>query len=251
MLAEVARDSVACLMVGSQAALLVGDDVALLLRAHHDLDGGFLDLLFGDGLLALTGGQQCSLVHEVLQISAGEASRGAGNRFQAHIGAEGLVLCMDAEQNLLAALDVGQTDVDLTVKAARAQQRLVQNVRAVRGSHDDDAIVGVEAVHLDQQLVQGLLALIVTAAETCAALTAHRVDLIDEDDGRHRLFGFSNRSRTREAPTPTYISTKIGTGNRVERHTGLTGTGTGQQRFCRYPEGRQAVRRAECVRPGS
>ena len=40
----------ACLMVGSQAALLVGDDVALLLRAHHDLDGGFLDLLFGDGL---------------------------------------------------------------------------------------------------------------------------------------------------------------------------------------------------------
>ena len=70
---------------------------------------------------------------------------------------------MDA-QNLLAALDVGQTDVDLTVKAARAQQRLVQDVRAVRGSHDDDAIVGIEAVHLDQQLVQGLLALIVTAA---------------------------------------------------------------------------------------
>ena len=29
------------------AALLVGDDVALLLRAHHDLDGGFLNLLFG------------------------------------------------------------------------------------------------------------------------------------------------------------------------------------------------------------
>ena len=52
MLAEIARDSVACLMVGSQAALLIGDDVALLLRAHHDLDGGFLDLLFGDGLLA-------------------------------------------------------------------------------------------------------------------------------------------------------------------------------------------------------
>ena len=33
-------------------------------------------------------------------------------------------------QNLLAALDVGQADVDLTVEAARAQQRLVQNVRA-------------------------------------------------------------------------------------------------------------------------
>ena len=149
-------------------------------------------------------------------------------------------------QNLLAALDVGQTDVDLTVKAARAQQRLVQNVRAVRGSHDDDAIVGVEAVHLDQQLVQGLLALIVTAAETCAALTAHRVDLIDEDDGRHRLFGlFKQVAHTGGTDADVHLD-EIGTGNRVERHTGLTGTGTGQQRFAgtRRADKQYAVRNA-------
>ena len=152
---------------------------------------------------------------------------------------------MDA-QNLLAALDVGKTDVDLTVKAARAQQRLVQNVRAVRGSHDDDAIVGIEAVHLDQQLVQGLLALIVTAAETCAALTAHRVDLIDEDDGRHRLFGFFKQvAHTGGTDADVHLD-EIGTGNRVERHTGLTGTGTGQQRFAgtRRADKQYAVRNA-------
>ena len=80
---------------------------------------------------------------------------------------------------------------------------------AVGGGDDDDAVVCAKAVHFDQQLVQRLLALVVSAAETCAALTAHRVDLIDKDDGRAQSFWpVSNRSRTREAPTPTYISTK-------------------------------------------
>src|SRR6202041_2464351 len=47
---------------------------------------------------------------------------------------------------------------------------------------EDDAVVGLEAVHLDEELVEGLLALVVSAAEACAAVTADRVDLVDEDD---------------------------------------------------------------------
>ena len=46
----------------------------------------------------------------------------------------------------------------------------------------------VEAVHLDEQLVERLLALVVTAAEPGAAVTADGVDLVDEDDrGRRGL----------------------------------------------------------------
>src|SRR6202041_2825601 len=55
-------------------------------------------------------------------------------------------------------------------------------VGAVGGGDDDDALVRLEAVHLDEQLVQRLLALVVTAAQTCAAVTPDRVDLVDEDD---------------------------------------------------------------------
>ena len=98
---------------------------------------------------------------------------------------------------------------DLTVEAAGAQQRGVEDVGAVGGGHDDDALVGGKAVHFHQQLVQGLLALVVTAAQARAALTADRVDLVDEDDGRGgSSWPASNRSRTRDAPTPTNISTK-------------------------------------------
>ena len=47
----------------------------------------------------------------------------------------------------------------------------------------------VEAVHLDQQLVEGLLALVVAAAHAGATVAADGVDLVDEDDRRGVLLG--------------------------------------------------------------
>src|SRR3972149_6570579 len=55
---------------------------------------------------------------------------------------------------------------------------------AVGGGDDDDVRVRVEAVHLDEDLVEGLLPLVVAAAEAGAALAADRVDLVHEDDAR-------------------------------------------------------------------
>ena len=50
-------------------------------------------------------------------------------------------------------------------------------------------LVGLEAVHLHEQLVEGLLALVVAAAQARAALPADGVDLVDEDDAGHTLLG--------------------------------------------------------------
>ena len=92
-------------------------------------------------------------------------------------------------QYSLAALYVGKPDIDLTVEASGTQQRIVEDVRAVGRRHYDNALVVAEAVHLDKKLVQGLLALIVSAAEAGAALTADSVDLINEYDRWGDLFG--------------------------------------------------------------
>ena len=81
-------------------------------------------------------------------------------------------------------LHVRAVEDDLAVEAAGAQQRRVQDVRPVGGGDHDHVGVGVEAVHLDQDLVEGLLALVVGAAEAGAALAADRVDLVHEDDAR-------------------------------------------------------------------
>ena len=87
-------------------------------------------------------------------------------------------------EDLRAALEVGRVDADLPVEAAGAQQCGVEDVGTVRRRDHDDVDLRVEAVHLDEHLVERLLALVVPAADAGAAVTADGVDLVDEDDGR-------------------------------------------------------------------
>ena len=85
-------------------------------------------------------------------------------------------------EDALAAAHVGARHGDAAVEATGAQDGGVEHVGAVGRGDDDDALVRLEAVHLDEELVQRLLALVVTAAEAGAAVTTDGVDLVDEDD---------------------------------------------------------------------
>ena len=62
-----------------------------------------------------------------------------------------------------------------------------------------DALRRVEAVHLGQQLVEGLLALVVAAVAAAVALFAYRVYLVDEDDAGRLLVRLLEEGR---APSP-------------------------------------------------
>jgi hypothetical protein len=91
--------------------------------------------------------------------------------------------------------------------------------------------VALEAVHLDQQLVERLLALVVAAAEAGAALAADRVDLVDEDDARRVLLGLLEHvAHARRAHADEHLD-EVGAGDREERHLGLAGDGLGEQRL--------------------
>ena len=134
-------------------------------------------------------------------------------------------------QDRLAALDVGAVEDHLAVEAARAQQRRVEDVRAVRRGDDDDVRVRVEAVHLDEDLVQRLLALVVRAAEAGAALAADRVDLVDEDDaGRVALGLVEEVAHAAGADADEHLD-ELGAGDGEERHAGLAGDGAREQRL--------------------
>jgi hypothetical protein len=63
---------------------------------------------------------------------------------------------------------------DLAVETAGTQQRRVQHVRTVGGGDQDHPLIGFKAVHLDQQLVQRLLALVIAAAKACATVNGRR-----------------------------------------------------------------------------
>src|SRR5947208_2924940 len=85
-------------------------------------------------------------------------------------------------EDFLTADEVGIRDHDLAIEPARTQERRVEHVRAVGRRNDDDAFVLLEAVHLDEELVEGLLALVIAAAQACPAMTTDGVDFVDEDD---------------------------------------------------------------------
>ncbi len=132
-------------------------------------------------------------------------------------------------EDLRAALEVGSIHPDLAVEAARAQQGGVQDVGAVGGRDEDHVRLDVEAIHLDQQLVEGLLTLVVTAAHAGAAVAADRVDLVDEDDGRRVLLRLLEQvAHAARADTDEHLD-EVRARDRVERHAGLTRDGAGEQ----------------------
>src|SRR5829696_8936120 len=88
-------------------------------------------------------------------------------------------------EDLPAPGDVRRLNRDAAVEAAWAQQRRIEDLGPVGGRQHDDAGTRLEAVHLGEDLVERLLALIVGAGERArAAGTADRVELVDEHDRR-------------------------------------------------------------------
>ena len=157
---------------------------------------------------------------EVGEVGAGEARRAARDGLQVDVGRERHLADVDLE-DLLAADDVRIRHHHLAVEAAGAQQRRIEHVRTVGRGDQDDALVGLEAVHLDQQLVERLLALVVAAAEAGAAMAADRVDFVDEDDAGRVLLGLLEHvADARGADADEHLD-EVGAGNGEERHVGF------------------------------
>src|SRR5208282_4815993 len=134
-------------------------------------------------------------------------------------------------EDLLAATDVRTGDHDAAVKAAGAEQGGIEHVRTVGGGDEDDAFVGFEAIHLDQQLIEGLLAFIVSAAESGATMASDGVDFIDEDDAGSVLFALLKEVADAACADADEHLDKVRAGDGEERHVGFAGNGAGEQRF--------------------
>ena len=95
------------------------------------------------------------------------------------VGRERLAAGVNAEDRLAPGHVRGRHQ-HLSVEATRSEQRGVEILEAVRRGHDDDLVACVEAVELDEELVQRLVVLAVEAA--AEARGADGVELVDEDD---------------------------------------------------------------------
>ena len=184
----------------------------------------------GDHALVAARGQQGRFVDEVGEIGAGETGRTTSDHLGVDIGRQRHVAHVNLE-DLLAAHHVRIRHDDLAVEAARTQQRRIEHVGTVGGGHEDHALIGFKAIHLDEELVQRLLALVIAAAEACATMTADSVDFVDEDDAGRVLLGLLEHvTHTRCADTDEHFN-EVRTRDREERHIGFAGDGTREQRL--------------------
>ncbi|MNQ60834.1 hypothetical protein D3C85_751330 [compost metagenome] len=134
-------------------------------------------------------------------------------------------------ENLFATTDVRQTNYNLTVETARTQQRRVQNIGTVgRGNHDD-AVIHLKAVHLNQQLVERLLALVVTTTHASTTMATDRIDFVDEDDAWSVFLGLLEHVANTAGTHADEHFDEVGAGNGEERYFGFAGDGLGDQGF--------------------
>src|SRR5919197_987712 len=132
-----------------------------------------------------------------------------------------------------ASSAAGWLDGHAAVEAPGAQQRLVEHLGAVGRADDDDAGRGVEPVHLGEDLVERLLALVVAAAEAGGARRprpADGVELVDEHDRGRGLLGLLEQVAHARGPDADDGLDELRGGHGEERHVGLAGDGAGKQR---------------------
>src|SRR5207248_10123908 len=119
--------------------------------------------------------------------------------------------------------DIGPCNNHAAIEAAGAEQGRIENIGPVGCGDQDDAFVGFKTVHLDEQLIERLLALVVTAAETGATMTSDRVDFIYKDDARSVFLAlFEKVADARSADADEHFD-KVGSADREERHIGFAG----------------------------
>src|SRR5260370_19697635 len=173
---------------------------------------------------------QGRLVDKVGEVRADQAGRRAGDDVEVDVVSQRHAASVDL-QDRGATAAIGPVHDHAPVEPAGSQQSRVEDVGSVRCGDDDDCFPLVEAVHLDQELVQGLFPLVVAASEAGAALAANRVELVDENyRGSVLLTVFQETADPGSADTDEHLD-ELRCRDTEERHAGLARDRASQQRL--------------------
>ena len=215
-------------MIGGIALFLVGKHETATFTTHENLVLGIFKVAHVQLFLIQLGSLQSGFIDQVFQIRAGKARRAACQHLQVHIGSQRRALGMHLK-NALAAPQIRRRHHHLTVKATGPQQGGIKHVGTVGGRNEDDALVAFKAVHFHQQLIQGLFAFVVSAAQPSAALAAHGVDFVNKNQTGGVLLALNKEiAHAGRAHAHEHFH-KVGTGDGEKRHTGFSGHGPGKQ----------------------
>ena len=211
----------AALVIGGHQFVVIVHHAGTLLRAGDDAVNGLVNGSVIDEVSVGACGQQRGLVQNIGKVGAGEARGALRDRVEVDVIGQRLAFGVNTQDGL-APLEIRGFNGDLTVKTPRTQQRRIKNIGAVRCG-DEDQIRGIiKAIHLNQELVQSLVALIGAAAISRTTVATDGVDFVDEDNrGGNLLCTGDQVTHARGANTDVHFE-ELGTGNGEEGGIGLS-----------------------------
>ena len=230
MLKEDIQDGVSRFMPcgGDFFPLAHGHAAAFLAPAH--LVTGFFEFAHGDGLEPFSCGEKRGFVKNIRQFRAGVSGRATGEHGEVYAFGDFHLFGMHFE-DFFAALHIGQCHGDLTVEAAWTQERGVEDIRAVCGGNNDDAFLGIETIHFHEELVERLLALVVSTAHAVSAMATHGVDFVNKHQTGCGFFALLEHvANARGADADKHFH-EVRTADREEGHIRLASNGAGEQGF--------------------
>ena len=215
-------------MVGHGLPFAGVDQAVLFFQTADDPLHGLLEFRHPHLGLVPADGEERGLVDEVRQIRPHHARCHVGKGLQIEIGDRLDFLYVDPE-DLLAPEFVRPIDEDVAVETARPEERRVKDLRPVRRGHEDHPDFRVEAVHLDQELVQRLLAFVVSAHGAETAGLPQGVELVDEDDAGGLLLGLDEEVPDAGRPEAYKHLDEFRSGEAEEGDAAFAGDGLGQE----------------------
>ena len=131
-------------------------------------------------------------------------------------------------QDCLTAVNIRPVKDYPPVKAAGTKQGRVKYIRPVSRRQNNHAGIGVETIHLHQNLVEGLLPLIMAAAQPGATVTANSINLINEDNAGGIAFRLVKEvTHSGSTDTDKHLD-EFAAADREEGYSGFTGYCPGQ-----------------------
>src|SRR5512143_3100718 len=92
-------------------------------------------------------------------------------------------------QNLHSSVDIRSVEHYTSVETAGSKQGRVKDVWTVSGGEHNYAGISIKAVHLSENLIEGLLPFIMASTKAGATMAAHSIYFIDEYDTWRMVLG--------------------------------------------------------------
>ena len=128
-------------------------------------------------------------------------------------------------QDRLTAFEIRKLHRNSSVETARSQEGFIKGLRTVCSRQDHNTLSSVKSIHFCKQLVQGLLALVISAHAASVTLFTDGIDLIDKDDTRSFLICLLEEVPDLRGTHADEHLNELRAGDREERNVRLTSNG--------------------------